>query len=66
MSVLKKNIDLVWANDINKDACETYKLNIGNHIKCGDIDNYKDELYNLKKYQYCIWRSTMSRVLCRR
>ncbi|MDO5614706.1 MAG: DNA cytosine methyltransferase [Cruoricaptor ignavus] len=29
--------DLVWANDILKDACETYKLNIGNHIVNEDI-----------------------------
>lgn len=29
--------DIVWANDILKDACETYKLNIGNHIVNEDI-----------------------------
>lgn len=29
--------DLIWANDILKDACETYKLNIGNHIINEDI-----------------------------
>lgn len=28
---------IIWANDILKDACETYKLNIGKHIVCGDI-----------------------------
>lgn len=29
--------DLVWANDIDKDACETYAKNIGDHIVCADI-----------------------------
>lgn len=29
--------DIVWANDILQDACETYKLNIGNHIVNEDI-----------------------------
>jgi len=29
--------ELVWANDIWKDAVETYKLNLGEHILCADI-----------------------------
>lgn len=29
--------NIVWANDILLDACETYKLNIGNHIVNEDI-----------------------------
>ena len=29
--------DIIWANDILKDACETYRHNIGDHIVCGDI-----------------------------
>ena len=29
--------DIIWANDILRDACETYKLNIGNHIVNEDI-----------------------------
>lgn len=29
--------DIIWANDILDDACETYKLNIGNHIINEDI-----------------------------
>ena len=28
---------IVWANDIDNDAVETYKKNIGNHIVQGDI-----------------------------
>lgn len=29
--------DIIWANDILKDACETYRYNIGDHIICEDI-----------------------------
>lgn len=28
---------VIWANDIDKDACETYRKNIGDHIVCADI-----------------------------
>lgn len=31
--------DIIWANDVLKDACETYKHNIGNHIVCADINS---------------------------
>lgn len=36
--------DILWANDINQYACETYSHNIGNHIICDNIDNidYKE------------------------
>ena len=29
--------DLIWSNDILKDACDTYRLNIGDHILNEDI-----------------------------
>ena len=28
---------ILWANDIDKIACDTYERNIGKHIVCGDI-----------------------------
>ena len=28
---------IIWANDIDKDAVETYRKNIGEHIVCNDI-----------------------------
>lgn len=40
----KAGFDIIWANDFDKDACETYKINIGNHIYCGDINLLKSEL----------------------
>jgi len=33
--------EVVWANDIDKNACETYKNNISNHIICEDIKEVK-------------------------
>lgn len=30
---------IIWANDIDRDAVETYKENIGDHIICDDIKN---------------------------
>ncbi len=35
--------NIVWANDIAKDAVETYKRNIGNYIICEDIKNIEIE-----------------------
>lgn len=31
--------EIVWANDIDKDAVATYKKNIGSYIVCGDIND---------------------------
>lgn len=30
--------EIIWANDVDVDSCNTYKLNIGNHIIHGDIE----------------------------
>ncbi|MCL2887752.1 MAG: DNA cytosine methyltransferase [Elusimicrobia bacterium] len=38
--------EVVWANDFEKNACETFKKNLGDVIKCGDItaiDPYTDK-----------------------
>lgn len=29
--------DVVWANEIDPWACETYRANVGDHIVCGDV-----------------------------
>lgn len=36
--------EIVWANDMDKDACETYRLNHGEHIHLGDIDSLMPQL----------------------
>ncbi|MDD9867916.1 MAG: DNA cytosine methyltransferase [Candidatus Campbellbacteria bacterium] len=33
----KHKFDIVWANDFDKNACDTFRKNIGSHIVCGDI-----------------------------
>lgn len=36
--------DVIWANDINKYAAESYKANIGDHIVCGDLNEHLDKI----------------------
>lgn len=31
---------IIWANDMKKEACESYALNIGKHIHQGDINSF--------------------------
>ena len=33
----RNNFDIVWANELNPNACKTYERNFGTHIVCGDI-----------------------------
>jgi DNA (cytosine-5)-methyltransferase 1 len=40
--------ELIWANDFDKSACETYAMNIGEHIRYGDITEL-----DLKKIPDC-------------
>lgn len=35
---------IIWANDMKKEACESYALNIGNHIHQGDINSFISSL----------------------
>tara|TARA_B100000575_G_C23140978_1_gene663990 strand:+ start:4882 stop:6069 length:1188 start_codon:yes stop_codon:yes gene_type:complete len=37
LGFINSGFKIVWANDLLKDAVETYKKNIGNHIVLGDI-----------------------------
>lgn len=36
--------DIIWANDFDKYACETFKANVSNNIICGDINDYIDTI----------------------
>ena len=40
----KTGFDIIWANEINASACETYKQNIGDHIVVGDINDTIDSM----------------------
>lgn len=50
----KAGFDIVWANDFDKNACDSYTKNIGNHIKCGDINKYFIELTQIKNVDLVI------------
>lgn len=39
--------DIIWANDMMKEACETYRANIGEHIVQGDLNEHLNELETL-------------------
>lgn len=41
LGMIKSGHTVVWANDIFKDACETYALNIGSHVICQDVCTVK-------------------------
>lgn len=44
LGFVEEGYNIIWANDNNYDAVETYKVNIGNHIVFADINdlNIKD------------------------
>lgn len=39
LGMIQAGNEIVWANDIDKDAVATYEENIGRHIICDDIKN---------------------------
>lgn len=41
LGLIKAGHDVIWANDFDSDSCETYKVNIGDHIVCSDIAKIK-------------------------
>ena len=36
----RAGVDVVWANDFNASACETYKANFGSEIHCGSLMDF--------------------------
>ena len=40
LGFLNAGFDIVWANDFDKYAVQSYRANIGEHIQEGDINNY--------------------------
>ncbi|WP_368859041.1 DNA cytosine methyltransferase [Cohnella sp. GbtcB17] len=40
----KTSFEIIWANEINTAACETYRKNLGEHIVIGDINEKIDEM----------------------
>lgn len=46
--LIRAGFDVVFANDFDKNACQTYRENLGDHIQHGDINLYKDGLSSYK------------------
>ncbi len=44
IGAIEAGANVIWANDIMKEACQTYRMNIGDHIVCGDINEKMREL----------------------
>ena len=47
IGAIRAGANIVWANDIKQDACESYRANIGSHIHMGDISTYINRLSTL-------------------
>ena len=43
LGLVQAGHEIIWANDIYKDAAETYRLNIGDHIDTRDISDIKSK-----------------------
>lgn len=43
LGLIRSGHSVIWANDFDKDSCETYKFNLGDHIHCSDIKNVTSE-----------------------
>jgi DNA (cytosine-5)-methyltransferase 1 len=41
LGLIKSGNSILWANDIDADAVDTYKKNIGTHITCTDINDVR-------------------------
>ena len=48
IGAIQAGAKIVWANDMMKDACDSYSINIGNHICQGDINSYIPSLRQFK------------------
>jgi DNA (cytosine-5)-methyltransferase 1 len=44
IGAIEAGANVIWANDMMKEACQTYRVNIGEHIVCGDINEKMKEL----------------------
>ncbi len=46
---MQAGFEIIWANDYDQDACQSYSRNIGKHIRYGNIDGFLDELASIDK-----------------
>jgi DNA (cytosine-5)-methyltransferase 1 len=41
LGLIQAGHTVIWANDNDRDSCETYMANIGNHVVCKDISSVR-------------------------
>ncbi len=51
---IKAGASIIWANDMMKEACETYRKNIGPHIEQGDINTKIEKLKSFENIDLVI------------
>jgi len=44
LGLIRAGHSIIWANDFDKDSCETYEFNLGDHIHCADIKNVSSDV----------------------
>lgn len=49
LGFIQAGFEVIWANDFFKEAVQTYKNNIGNHIVYGDITKIPSEVWKMKE-----------------
>ena len=49
LGLIQAGNEVIWANDIDKDAVATYSENIGQHIVCDDIKNI-----DINEFKFCL------------
>lgn len=47
IGAIQAGANIIWANDVMKEACQSYRDNIGSHIVCGDINEKIAEIKEL-------------------
>lgn len=60
LGLIQAGNEVIWANDIDKDAVATYRENIGDHIVCDDIKNIN--IYDLPEAGCCGRWIPLSRI----
>ena len=62
LGLVQSGHTVVWANDNDFDACETYRNNIGEHIVCDDIENIKINIGANNKAKAVNMKSAESKI----
>lgn len=44
LGFVRAGFEPLWANDVDSDAVATYRLNLGDHIACGDVNDLRTEI----------------------